>query len=368
MPYHVGADGGVAATTYDTATDNGMLYVYVLNELVVPNPTAVGNPVVNVFVSSDDMHFNVPRTTVLNKVGFFVKPTDSFYIPSATYVDPLDPSEENMIDDVGGNVESDDLRTFFGQRPVSWRALFKRAYALNSPYADVTLGLAERTTIMSSFDASICCFPAYKGYNPNGPLLVPLPDGTNSPYEPARATILNWVAPMYCAWRGGFRVKCVSNAGLTAYDAASPAYTPVTARQQYTFQVERTDPSEPQVDSAVATISTDLVTKFSQFAEDAFNGIMLTPGSEQPVLEVEAPFLSNRRFNDPRKLPTNDGTPVDEGGYVYLDQKTSTITTNKGTVNYTSGVHNYGSTAPDFSLFWRISTYPIYDIELQYQN
>jgi hypothetical protein len=93
-----------------------MLYIYILNELVTPNPTATGNPIVNVYVSSDDMSFNVCDSGKIGKAAFFAKPGD-LYSPASTYIDPLEPMEENEVDPMGGSVKSDDTLTFLVRGP-----------------------------------------------------------------------------------------------------------------------------------------------------------------------------------------------------------------------------------------------------------
>lgn len=360
LAWHVGSDEGVTATTYDTATDNGMLYVYILNELVTPNPTATGNPIVNVFVRSDDMSFNVCDTHVLRQAAFFPKPGD-LYTPAATYVDPLEPMESNTIDPMGGSVTSDDNLTFFGQKPLSWRALFKRAYPLEY-HIDAASATVDGPAVASSF-GYLNSFPAYPGYDPTGISTIALPTGINTPYNYGEATILNWVAPMFCAWRGSFRIKSISS-----FVAASGGQSNNEgATTQYAFHAFRSAPDIGRTDShGLSITSTNIEQVGGLYNSKMFQGAVITPGHQQPALEVEVPFLSNRRFNDPRQKQVNNGTPVDEGGYIFLFQRMiSSFGSSSYAHNATSSTLNYGSTGPDFSLFWRISTVPIYDRELQ---
>jgi hypothetical protein len=361
LAWHVGSDSGVTSTTYDANTDNGMLYIYILNELVTPNPTATGNPIVNVYVSSDDMSFNVCDSGKIGKAAFFAKPGD-LYSPASTYIDPLEPMEENEVDPMGGSVKSDDTLTFFGQRPMSWRALFKRGFPLEYHLDAATLDSQSSVALGTSF-GYISTFPAYSGYDPTGMGSIILPSGASHPYNDAKATILNWVAPMFCAWRGSFRVKTISSFTTSSREPT-----------QWAFHAFRTEPDVGRTNAHGLNLSTnELGREVALYNSPMFDGAIITPGDKQPVLEVETPFLSNRRFNDPRFKQVNQGKAVDEGGYIYLFQRmlcktAPTLWDSPEPTNQfkaSCSTLNYGSTGPDFSLFWRISTFPIYDRELQ---
>lgn len=352
LMYHVGNNSGTTATTYDPKTDNGMLYVYVLNELVTPNNMGVGNPIVNVYTYSDDIQFNVPTTDVLEKVAFFPAPGD-FY-PASTYVDTLDPDTENSIDTVGGSLPTDELRTFFGEAPISFRSLLKRSYGLRSYFGHTNTTSADYEQVLVAATARMCVFPPYPGFDPTGPDFHII-DGISHNYSKPSCTLLNWIAPLFCAMRGGFRVKSVSSLNHGGFDSNTDA-------AQYNYSVERTNPHLPNTDYRnISLTSINFSDAFSYITEKAFEGFMLTPGRNQPVLEVEVPFYNNRRFNDPRKLQTNDGTPADEGGYYYVFCKSSAAFSSKGTTDASFYNLNYGSTGPDFSLYWRINTVPIWD-------
>lgn len=356
LMYHIGNNSGVTATTYDPQTDNGMLYVYVLNELVNPNPTATGSPVVNVYTYSDDIQFNVPTTEVFEKTAFFPAPGD-FY-SAATYVDTLDPDDDNVVDTIGGSLVTDELRTFFGEAPISFRSLLKRAYGLRSYYGEAQNTSADYEQVLVAATTRMCVFPPYPGFDPTGPDSVTF-DGLGRNYSKPSCTVLNWIAPLFCAMRGGFRVKSISSLNHGGYDSNTDGV-------QYNYSIERTNPHLPLTDyKNISLTSINFSDAFSYITERAFEGFMLTPGRNQPALEVEVPFYNNRRFNDPRKLQTNDGTPADEGGYYYVYGKSTAAFASKGTTDASYYNVNYGSTGPDFSLYWRINTVPIWDSELQ---
>jgi hypothetical protein len=316
---------------------NGVLRVYVVNELAVPGDPALSPVTVNVFVSAhDDIQFRNPTST-LNDFSYF--PTGGFSTLGVTPQSGVEqPDAENTWEDekpmeqsvsYSFNTPLDETdnsdKVFFGESIVSFRALLKRynrlAYVSESSFSPMTLFTLETNA-----------FPYYKGYAPGA---IYTTDGGE--YSYGMMTLMNYLTPAYCGWRGGIRWK------------SSPTLSNTSA-QTYSATVIRGS-------EEVALWSQDKVTlpggnsglsRLSINDNATHSGAVATSSSVNPVLEWELPFSVPRRFV-PAK--TANVTANADGRVPYAtNQELSYIVS--GDTNTFMFLDLHIAAAEDFSLFF----------------
>lgn len=201
----------LGAPIYDTR--NGVLSVYVMNALTVPN-TSIDNSVkVHVFVSAgDNFEVFVPDSSTFNLASWF--PTVTIGGRSGEVLDPQ--SADTMAEgtaELGKTEQSSELNVMapsvslsdkltsvhIGEEIVSFRNLLKR-YCYTRTHV---LRRIAGTNQNNRFILQVNNFPHYPGYTTYGLHTT----GTNDLYNYTGMTLMNWLTPAFVCRRGGIRWK-----------------------------------------------------------------------------------------------------------------------------------------------------------------
>lgn len=318
----------VNAGTYTTVNNqytNGVLTVYVLNELTTPN-SAINNDIqVNVFVSMcDDASFAAPHpriSTYSPWTGTGVTPQsgNDLDVEETNNIPIMDDTTEKITECVPKSDASD--LVYMGEHVNSFRQLIKR---YNLLYA---VGNLAATVGYFKWDTSD--FPIGRGYYSTG-----LRAGATFNYNPVNNTMLRYMAFGFVLYRGGIRNKLISvrtgsndsNSSLTVSRNSDTTYTAPTLTTVVTSTQALFE------DQIVASETTGL------------EGMHMTIIGQQPVLEVEYPFYRAARFVTCR-------TNYAQSGYPSIDDLTHDVTAYSGST--TTAYYTYVAGAEDstFSLF-----------------
>lgn len=308
---------GAAVLSIDNLFDNGIVSVYVLNTLAVPNTTATALVGLNVYVSMEEAEFAVPDDVIVGNIS--VSENQSGVEPDIELPMPIDVSTTRTLENT--NAVDTLMHMYMGERIANFRTLLKR-YCFNM--ATVVIGATTKNRQLQQ--STFASFPPYQGTRVGGYYT-----GVNI----MRTTFINYLTPCFLAQRGGVRLKLVSNSGLASGTAIlslrrtrSTAYTNTTT----TLNEDATAAAE------------SLQNAESTFAY-AGSGVELSQPSVQPSIEVEVPFQRNDRFALAKNVSNfTPYAPVME--CVHLSVVTPTVSATATKLN----VNHYVAAAEDFSL------------------
>lgn len=244
------------------SVDNGVLTIYVLNDLVTSG--ANSSPIrIFVHVSSDDVEFYGPdanrysASTFEPQSGVIFEP-QSGVLPD-TDVDIADaPEEAPSVGDMGNMAILDKALLFLaGEKVNSFRTLLKR------------YGLRRRLQGQFTIPAGDSCTVTAGSNN------YPVSRGLNSAPEPVPMTIMGLIAPTFAGWRGSTRLKYFHRGELPscAYIVRAPV------------------PNAPFAARTNGADSGDLLSNAI-----TSNGAQYSSIVAGQVLDVEIPYYSNWRF------------------------------------------------------------------------
>jgi len=335
VPYSLaplGADPGVKA--------NGILSVYVVNELTTPSDTVVNNIEVNVFVSAgDDFEVANPMNFPLEGFTWF-QPQAGVYVPQSgelgsnqpdaddtpTESIPIQPDAKLMAAslDIADNTNS----VFFGEAITSFRQCLKR-YNFHSAFFFSTPGELLKITRGD--------FPYYRGWAPGGVHTALNSVAAPAPHNFGAMTLMNWVTPAYLCRRGGLRWKYhadvpndhARNINLSVQRNVGPT----SVYQRFSFAPPPMSASE-SAKAAFESTNTNLL----------WTGGVATCLSLNPVLEFELPFMSHERFQ-----PARRANQTSTGATHYHDFEGRALGTGWPETEYV-GVKTYVAAAEDYTL------------------
>lgn len=282
------------AIAYPTVNSsfNGVVTVYVLNDLTSPNSLVNNDIEVNVFISGcDDMEFAVPDSGPMSQM----RSVPSLTAQSGTFDESAESIDNAPIIEDSKEVIADCLPlddpsslVYMGERIVSFRQLIKR-YTLWGSFYDPT-ATAAYTQFWSSD------FPGPRGYDYYGSQL----NGV-AYFNATQTTPLNYLSFAFLAYRGGVRRKYVITSGFTGnlYAYISRLAGGIVAT------------TAPVLSSIAKIVTTPLA--FSQQQANIIKPTLITGAHatsvrQQPVVEVEFPFYANTRFVICRNTTTATAT------------------------------------------------------------
>jgi hypothetical protein len=280
---------------------NGILSVYVVNELTVPNSTANNDIAINVFVSAgDDFEVANPTDQYINELTWFT-PQAGEYIPQAGETPDGDlttnesaPMDTTPITLMGPDLTSTDhtLDVFFGDPIVSFRQCLKRYNFLHNISFQQPFGYTE--WVLSNF-------PMYYGNAPGAVHST----STLQDFNYAKLTLLNYVTPAFTCRRGGLRWKYMftgrkvdisDSSGFLALER-DPTTSSVYSQSSFLIPAITGSTLSRRVHDSLSTGST------------GWCGVHVTPTNLNPVLECELPYYSEERFIPAKKADmTSTGT------------------------------------------------------------
>jgi hypothetical protein len=266
---------------------NGVIGVYVVNELTTPNSTVNNDIEINVFVSmGDDFEVFVPDDHFQR---FVMKPQSGKETLVPESQDTSEPSapQQSMTDVVGPGVQDTALinMVYTGESIMSFRQMLKR----------YSLWRREDTapvTAFTRFSRSQCMFPFLRGAVDGAVDQT----GALTPYNYCNTLLLHWVTLAFSGWRGGIRYKIMFQTSLTqnADNTSSKLY------------VQREDPYPAGVDSYNRFAGTQPnYNKLTDAAYDVIIGETDVTGAKgalfacdniNTAVEFEVPYYSRKRF------------------------------------------------------------------------
>jgi hypothetical protein len=317
---------------------NGVLAVYIVNDLTSPNSTINNDVQINVFVETcDDFEVFDPADSQLQFLSYF-EPQIGF-LPQMAETQPdsdltTDETAPMMMrpeDTMAATLTEDHTPLVFHADPVvSFRQCLKR-YNYHTAYTELspdTFGI----TSLTNQD-----FPFYRGYDPNGRFATS--DGT--PYNFCKNTLMNYLTPAFVCIRGGLRVKY---------------YTRIPSNRKEFSCVTRLNGNQTvgtSYDAVSLASQSGLAAGFNEL-EHTWKGTAPQTVSLNNVIEAELPYYANYRFRPARQIridtPNGPGLDVEKAYHRY--QRTTAVEQNF--------VLAFVSTAEDFNLNFFIGIPPMY--------
>lgn len=323
------------STTYGTISRvaptgerfNGVLAIYVMNDLATPNSLVNNDISVNVFVSCNDLEVGAPTNSfdnILNQYSITVQAGEEEDMANGGEPGCGSPAADMTVGVDG--TSSEDSLVYLGERIVSFRQLLKRYYYHSS------FTIKNSSTTQSALWTVVNNdFPQYYGYN-----AATLHTTTTGGYKfnYVRNSLLHYLAPAFVGLRGSQRTKYVVNSA--------------TGNEVQNVTVERgaTGLSLP------TTVTVLPITSQSNYARVAVGkigchkGAVITPPSKQNVIEVEFPYYNNYRFDEARIIDATSTLPTSP----QLTSHTLELTLAPASTQVT--VDRYVSTGEDFTFFW----------------
>ena len=366
-------------------TGNGLIAVYVVNDLTVPNSDIDNDISVNVFVSAgDDFEVANPESIYIDRLSWFRPPEelplvnaleefvqhvkDGGDIPSelplreavATLallpgqngetegtqmpldpqsgseampgcdkddtVEPSAPMQDQAIGTLGQTQDCCDQMTHvhYGEAIVSFRQCLKR-YNLHTITG---IGVAGPVWFRRTQNN----MPYHRGYAPGA---------IHGSFNYSKMTLLNYLLPAYTGYRGSTRWKYQ----LIGSDANTNSLMSVTRKPFNTFP-------NGYEQTAVADLGIDTETNMSYEAmlrmPDAWPGTTATATRINPVVEVELPYMSNLRFGFAKEanMTTSGFNDYYHRLDVYCSDASDTTTASS------TRVACYNATGEDFGLYF----------------
>jgi hypothetical protein len=330
----LGADPGVNA--------NGIISVYVVNELTVPNSLTNNDIEVNVFVSAgDDYEVFDPDTEIIENLVWFTPQVGEVFTPQMAEISPAESHPDSDLtknEDEPMKMEASDimapglsdadhtLSAYYGDPVTSFRQCFKR-YNWHS-------AITPRSVTNSYITVRNSNFPYYRGYAPGAvhETIIPAP---GTPYNYCKMTLMNYITPAFTCVRGGLRWKYLRTGG--------------SVNETSIMQVRRV--SDPpggyfEFEDPCVTLGTggqsDRVRQAALLTPHTWSGATATSTFQNPVIEAEMPFYSNIRF-----LPAKRADKTSSVNFNAFHE----MTTVWGSASLDCPIiHCYVSTGEDFNL------------------
>jgi hypothetical protein len=284
--------------------DNGVLGVYVLNPLTIPNSLPDNDVPINVYVSAgNDFEVAVPSD---HYMGFNFVP-QSGGETDKTSLDQLDaPVIQDKTEPMTSFDGSNDkiAHVFMGERVSSFRQLIKR------------FTLHERIGWLGSANDVLsirrCAFPYHRGPMP-GAVHVTSEGGWNL----VNMLPIHWVTAMHSGYRGSVRYKFLPH-GLNLQ-----SFTAELERDAFPGAIFNT--SHSPVDAAVSDVLAARLGVFRSLKTSEptrplikYTGGTYTPGQVSPILEAEIPCYMMERFIPAKWLNWTAAPPAMSDMYGYF--------------------------------------------------
>nr|UNY42090.1 MAG: polyprotein 2 [Picornavirales sp.] len=307
------------ATMYGTGTflskssGNGVIGVYIVNELTTPNSIANNDIEVNVFVSAgDDFEVFVPQDTFSRFV--FKDGASERVLQSQSGIEVAD-SENTDERDAPVQVMSTTLGSmynnfsnlnvvFAGETIKSFRPLLKR-YELHTCF-----GLIDSNP--HSYYMRTPMFPYLRG-RVGGGIYAVVSGGAK--YNYCNTLLLHWVTLAFQGWRGSIRRKILLK-GNRSPNWPCTLYATRTTNPGFEETVLTTTRGITQKDHAQWSVITANATNYDSQPPHGHQGSAFRGGRLNENMEVESPFYSKYRFS-PGKV--DNWTDISVAGRVNVE-------------------------------------------------
>lgn len=289
--------------TYSDDLGNGVLSVYIVNELTVPSDIVANNVEVNVFVSmGDDFEVFVPDQHFQNFV-FAAQSGEEFgpqsgveapmttgrlssTVPESEHTDepnaPIQMKSENIA--VSSMTLPLTNLAYTGESIQSFRTMLKRYNRW------MTFGRINNDADACRINLQAKAFPALRGNVPGAIHTTSLA----APYNYVNTVLLHWVTYMFSGWRGGIRYKVIPRRGIQYCDIVASRH-PANGNG-FGVQTGNYSPTSYSSQSEISqsTVYTEALIDAEQSGHE---GLAYTNSLVNPVLEFEVPYYSRFRFS-----------------------------------------------------------------------
>jgi hypothetical protein len=346
----------------DRVHSNGVFYVRVVNELVVPD-AATGVKILVSISAGDDFELINPTgqgmaVSPFAPVAQSSETTVSFSMfeleaQSATEIVPVmenaPEGEINRIDLMSGVQIHEEQKpfVFYGEKISSIRQLLKRYCHYRTVFSDIESGGVYNANL-ATFQFHFKAMPGELGYDTSGA------DVTNAatPYWYASPTFINYFKGAYAGWKGSIRWKFLPNSNNIA--------------SMSVHRVESNANREALSDGrAVISQTTAPGSSYSRYA---YRGVLKTSGSvagtaitmnrTMDSLEAEIPYALPIRFSEVQGEYLPAGTNTLEKSYPGGNAFHLTLNTNTGGAYVTFDTYVAGG--EDFTFFGFVGAPPVY--------
>lgn len=290
---------------------NGVLGVYVVNELTTPNSTVNNDIEINVYVSAgDDFEVFVPDDHFQN---FVFKPQsgNAEQVPESFNTEQPDAPQQDTAENIGPGLTNHEMlgRVFTGESIQSFRTMLKR-YNLHTTSGSIS---GSDNQILSGRSPM---FPYLRG-NVSGAVDL---DAFQAPYNFCNTVMLHWVTLAFSGYRGSIRWKIVPKYCWVDYNATIQAQRVPEGEAGYAFTSSVTPTyatiSEHRHRSIVSKLAGGLLDNYTLTGT---RGTCITNSLVNPVLEFEIPYYSEYRFK-PGKSEDHTTSLAFEEGFDYAIQ------------------------------------------------
>lgn len=323
---------------------NGIISVYVVNDLTVPNSTTNNDIGVNVFVSAcDDFEVFDPDSRNIEDLTWFQPQMGEIFSPQMAEIGGEsmnqpdadltkredEPMKEEPSQTMAPTLSDQDHTScvYYGDPITSFRQCLKR-YNYHS-------AVAPALTSVSLLKLRNSNFPYYRGYAPGAvhETIVPAPA---TPYNYCKMTLLNYVTPAFTCRRGGLRWKYFRTGGSLQETALMQVSRDASNVGVY-------DQQETAVITQGSGTRFDRVRQAEVLLPHTWDGAVATSTRQNPVIEAEIPFYTNVRFF-PAKQANLTGSGVGFQTYHWLSTVWESATSDYALI------HSYVSVGEDFNL------------------
>lgn len=265
-------------------TGNGVLAVYVQNELTSPSPLVPDPISFNVFLSAG------PDFRVFEPDGSFLE-TLSFYPPKPLAAQSGEGSTPTAAE-IAAQLSPCDSSTkldmvFYGDPIMSIRQLLRRYSYLQ--YTPSDSGVTSAYSLKTTYYPAL---PPPRGYVSTGAQY-------SNKYNYTNMTHYSYFVAAYAAWRGSSRYKIFY---LAQPGSAHKMYFAVAKRRPYAYATNwrEATPVQSPYGSVGFTSPLSCSKQMMEFFGGLSEGAIMQPLGPDQVLEVEIPFYDNLRFMSPR--------------------------------------------------------------------
>lgn len=330
-------NSGASSLAANPLAGNGVIGIYVVNDLAIPALTAANVTVICSISGGEDFAVFNPTDDLMG--GVVLKP-QGLLEPASD--EEAKPDNQPMVDPIpliAGPTDTDYLPMIYcGERVVSIRPLLKR-YAYHHSWGSDG---ANSGVIAHQLNA----FPFNRGNVPNA---VHVRAGA-TPYNYCNTTLLNYFSWGYCGWRGSIRWKVAVGETYNNSSYNSTSLYVARASTNASYYGETTYPF-----GADGTASANSERVLASRNSTGWDGVAVSPVNCNPVAEVELPYYSDRRF---QLCNLADRTSSSYVGIHQVEGKVTTVSNFVGGDNRFS-VDEYVAAGDDFSLLFYIGPPPL---------
>lgn len=276
---------------------NGILAVYVVNDLTVPNSTINNDIEVNVFVSGgDDLEFAAPSSigSTIDRPSYYVPQSGEYEMPDSFNQDNENEPGAQEPEMVLGGVKKDQIQqVYFSDPCTSFRQLLKR-------YMRYDTTLVKGDLIDRLFKYYHPRWPLDHGYAPASAAMHSAATPVDpTPYNFVENCHLSTLRRAFVCERGSIRwkVQWVPQEPPNGYASThnGHAYGPMVVAHTYGF----VNPNSSYGDES-GTNASEISRATALHRPYLFSGSQATDVRINPVLEFEVPYYEPHRFTPAR--------------------------------------------------------------------